>query len=129
VVQADTGGLSAVRITNPCDDCSSGGCWQVGSSAAAGSLFVAVTPAISGRIGGTVAISVSRSGLTRISLLLFGPMLLALATLAVASHQGISDGWLSGLAVVLMTVALGLSQTLLKHRIVPLLDLDACEQT
>lgn len=127
VVGSATKGLSAVRIASPCDGCGSGGCWRVRSAEAEAeeALLVAVNPPISGRIGQAVAISVSRSGLTRVALLLFGPVLLALATLAVASEQGVSVGWLSALGLFLVACALWFSQTVLKQRVVPLLELDA----
>jgi len=118
-------GLSAVRVASPCDGCSSGGCWRVHSTQASEALLVAVNPSISGRIDEAVSISVSRSGLTRVALLLFGPVLLALATLAVASEQGVSGGWFSVLALLLIVCALGFSRAMLKQRVLPLLELDA----
>lgn len=125
LVGSTADGLSAVGIASPCDGCSSGGCWRVRAAEAEEVLLVAVNPTISGRIGEAVAISVSRSGLTRVALLLFGPVLLVLATLAVASDQGISGGWLGGLGLFLMVCAWWFSQIMLKQRVEPLLQLDA----
>jgi hypothetical protein len=125
VVGSAAKGLSAVRVDSPCDGCSSGGCWRVRATQASEALLVAVNPPISGRIDETVSISVSRSGLTRVALLLFGPVLFAWATLAVASDQGVSGGWLSVLALVLTVCALGFSRAMLQQRVAPLLELDA----
>ena len=62
-------------------------------------------------------------------MLLFGPMLLVLALLAIASHEGVSDGWLASLAMLLMLSALWCSKAVLKSRAVTLLALDSQVQS
>ena len=119
-----SGGTAEVQIDSPCSRCGAG-CWRLYSSRAAATLPVPIDPLFSAKLDGSVAISVSRSGLTRAAALLFGPVVLAVLLVAVASNNGLSDIWLTGLALTVLPAALWFSRVVLKHRAAPLLDLDA----
>lgn len=123
VADPDTGALSALSMDNPCTSCSAT-CWQMGSASASQTLHIPVNALISGRMGEDVTVSVSRRGLTRVAGLLFGPTLLILTLLAIASGTGMQGTELGGLAMVLLPAALWFSRQLLKSRAASWLDLD-----
>ena len=74
--------------------------------------------------GAPVAVSVSRSGLTRLSVLLFAPAIAGLLLLALAAERGISGWLLLGFGAAVLSLAFAISRLMVKPLVNQLLDVE-----
>ena len=102
-----------IGFASPCSGCRAAFCSRAATlqimNTAAEPLNPALQRTFSGRIGQPVEVSVSRRGLTLVCLLLFGPVLLVLAAMAVVSALGTNDdlSTVVGLSALPLALLLG----------------------
>ena len=123
IVAQPQGGV-AVEMDNGCAGCSLG---CLSRKAGPDRLAISDSASAVGSAGpgSPVCVSVSRSGLTVLSLLAFGPIIAVLLLVAFMADHGFSGGLLLGFAAFMLVLATAVGRALVRPRVRRLLSVDA----